>query len=134
MATLKTHARQYQLSAIQKVTPTDAIPSGALTDLSVELPPGAIVTGGGVLVVTPFNATGAALADIGLTGGSATAFANDVNIESAGYTAFATGVGTYLPNGGSVSITSVLAEGATAGEFHVIVHYIVVGRGNEVQD
>ena len=133
MANLKTHARQYQLTAIQKINAADLLPAG-LSAIDIDLPPGAIVVGGGTLVVTPFNATGAGLLDIGLTGGSGSAFANDVNIESAGYTAFATGVGTYLPNGGSVSITSILAEGATAGEFHVIVHYIVVGRGNEVQD
>lgn len=133
MTTLSTHARQYQLTAVQKVVAADIIPSG-LVPIAIELPPGAIVTGGGTLVVTPFNATGASLMDIGLTGGSATAFANDVNIEAAAYTAFATGVGTYLPNGGSVSLTSILAEGATTGELHVVVHYVVVGRGNEVQD
>ena len=133
MATLKTHARQYQLTAIQEVNAADLLPAG-LSAINIDLPPGAIITGGGTLVVTPFNATGAGLLDIGLTGGSATAFANDVNIEAAAYTAFTTGIGTYLPNGGSISLTGVATDGATAGKLQVLVHYVVVGRGNEVQD
>lgn len=133
MATLQDHARQYPLVAVQEVNVADLLPAG-LSAITIELPPGAIVTGGGTLVITPFNATGAALLDIGLTGGSATAFANDVDIETAAYTAFATGVGTYLPNGGSVSLTGVATTGATAGKLQVLVHYVVVGRGNEVQD
>lgn len=132
MATLITHGRQYQLSAVQKVVAVDLLPAG-LSAITIELPPGAIITGGGTLVVTPFDATGASLLDIGLTGGSATAFANDVNIEAAAYTAFATGVGTYLPNGGTINLTGVLTTGATVGELHVLVHYVVVGRDNEVQ-
>lgn len=132
MTTLIAHERQYQLTAVQKVAFDDLLPAG-LSPIAVELPPGAIVTGGGALVVTPFNATGAGLLDIGLSGGSATAFANDVNIEAAAYTAFATGVGTYLPNGGSLTLTGVATAGSTAGELYIVVHYVVVGRGNEVQ-
>lgn len=130
--TLQAHERQYQLTAVQRVVAADLLPAG-LSPLVVELPPGAIVTGGGTRVVTPFNATGAGLLDIGLGGGSATAFANDVDIETAAYTAFATGIGTYLPNGGTVTLTGVATAGATAGELFIIVHYVVVGRGNEVQ-
>lgn len=126
------HERQYTLVAVQKVSYDDLLPAG-VSPVTIELPPAAVVLRGGVQVVTPLNATGAALLDIGLEGGSATAFHNDLDIETAAYTAFATGAGTYLPNGGKVTLTGVATAGATAGELLVVVEYVVVGRGNEVQ-
>lgn len=124
--------RQYALTAVQKTDYSDFATPG-LSTLTVELPPGAVIVGGGILVVTASNAAGAATLSVGITGGSATAFLPATGIKAAGYTAFSTGVGTYLPNGGSVSLTSALTTGATAGEVQVLVNYVVLGRGNEVQ-
>lgn len=132
MTNLIAHERQWVLAAVQKVSFDDLLPAG-VSPITIELPPGAVVLRGGVRVVTPFNATGAALLDVGLVGGSATAFHNDLDIETAAYTAFATGQGTYLPNGGKINLTGVATAGSTAGELLVVVEYVVVGRGNEVQ-
>lgn len=125
------NSRQWVLAVEQQVEAADLV--AGLSAITIELPPGAIIVGGGTLVVTPNNAAGAAVLDIGLVGGSASAFANDVGIKTAGYTAFATGVGTYLPNGGSINLTGALTSDGTVGDLRVIVQYIVVGRGNEVQ-
>jgi len=132
MTTLIDNARQWQLSAVQEVVFDDILTAG-LSAITIELPPGAIVVGGGVLVTTPSDAAGVATLSVGLTGGSATAFTGAVDIKTAAYSAFATGVGTFLPNGGTLNLTSAANTDDTASALQVLVHYVVVGRGNEVQ-
>jgi hypothetical protein len=132
MATLQNNYRQYPLAAEQLLEVDDLLPAG-LSTIKIELPPGAILLSGGVLVITPFNATGAGLLDVGLEGGAANALLNDADIETAGFTAFSAGAGTYFPNGGAITFTGVATTGATAGALRVIAQYIVVDRGNEVQ-
>lgn len=124
--------RQYQLTAVQDLVAAD-IAATAISAITVEVPPGAIITGGGVLVVTPSNGAGVAVLDVGTTGGSGTAFISDADLKTAGYTAFETGVGTYFPNGGTLNVTPALNTDDTASVVELIVHYVVVGRGNEVQ-
>lgn len=133
MATLQDHSRQYGLVAVQKVDVSD-ITAAAASALQIELPPGSILLRGSLDVTTPSNASGAATLSIGLVGGSATAFLAATSIKTAANTAFTTGLGTLFPNGAKINMTSALNTDATAGTAYVIVEYVVVGRGNEVQD
>ena len=132
MTTRIDNHRQWQLSAVQGVAFDDILTAG-LSAITIELPPGAIIVGGGVLVTTPSDAAGVAILDVGLTGAAADAFISDADLKTAAYTAFETGVGTFLPNGGTINLTSAANTDDTASALQVLVHYVVVGRGNEVQ-
>lgn len=124
--------RQYQLTAVQDLAAEDIL--SGISAITVEVPPGAIITGGGLLVVTPSNGVGATITlAVGITGGSGTAFLATANLKAAGFTAFATGVGTYFPNGGTINVTPTTNTDDTASVSELLVHYVVVGRGNEVQ-
>lgn len=133
MTTLVNHGRQYALAAVQKVNFDDVTTAG-LSAIQIELPPGAIVLRGSLDVTTPSNASGAGTLSVGLSGGSATAFLAATDLKTAANTAFTGGAGMYLPNGGKITLTSAANTTATAGVAYVIVEYVVVGRGNEVQD
>lgn len=127
---LKNNYRQYPLVAEQLVEVADILTAG-VSGLTVDLPPGAILTGGGLLVVSESNATGAATLSVGTTGGAAAGILAATTIKAKGYTPF-TGTGAYFPSGGSINMTSALPAGMTAGVLRLIVEYIIVDRGNEV--
>lgn len=133
MTTLIDHARQYPLAAVQKVNYDDILTAG-VSGITIELPPGAILLRGSLDVTTPSNASGAATLSVGLVGGSATAFLAATSIKAAANTAFTSGAGTLYPSGAKINLTSALNTDATAGVAYVIVEYVVVNRGNEVQD
>lgn len=133
MTTLIDHGRQYPLAVVQKVAFDDTLTAGAIA-ITIELPPGAILLRGSLDVTTPSNAAGAATLSVGLSGGSATAFLAATDLKTAANTAFTGGAGSFYPNGAKITLTAAAGAGATAGVAYVIAEYVVVNRGNEVQD
>lgn len=132
MSNLANVSRQYPLVAVQQFDYADLV-NGAAAALKVALPTGAIVVGGGVLVETAFNSGTSAVVDLGLAGVSADGLAADLNLKTTGFKPI---TGVYTPNYGGASVEATLAAvgtAATAGAGKLIVEYIVVGRGNEVQ-
>ena len=97
-------------------------------EAAINLPSGAVVTGGAFIVDTAVTGTGTNTVKVGdstdddryKTGGSATAALSVTGFR--------------YPNGGSVLIT--LNSGSTsitAGAGRLVVEYIVEGRSNEIQ-
>lgn len=93
------------------------------------LPEGAIVTGGSVVVETAYTGvTGAATISLG-DSGSATRYASGVDLKSAARTAL-TVTGYRVTE--NLRATVSVADSATAGKATVLVEYIISGRANEV--
>lgn len=93
----------------------------------IELPNGAVVVGGGVVVTQVFNSTTSDVLDIG-DAGSANRYKNDVNLQALGLTALApTGYVTTAPT----KITGTWVSGGgtpTTGAFRLWVEYFVQNR------
>lgn len=97
----------------------------------IKLPPGAIVTGGELVVETAFDDAGAATIAIG-DSASATRYLAATSIKSGARTALTlTG---YVSDGGNIRATVAVANGSsTVGKLSVRVTYVIRGRINEVQ-
>lgn len=133
MKTLENNYSQWVLAVEQVYAVDDVLPAG-LSEIGVDLPPGAILLRGGLLVTTPSDATGLATADVGIEGGDVDELIDGADIKAAGFTPFvAGGAGTYFPTGGRITLTSALTDGATAGTMRLIAEYIITDRGNEVK-
>lgn len=93
----------------------------------IELPHGAVVIGGGVIVSEVFNSTTSDVLDIG-DAGSANRYKNDVNLQALGLTALVpTGYVTTAPT----KITGTWVSGGgvpTTGKARLFVEYFVQGR------
>ena len=99
----------------------------------IPMPPGAVVTGGEVIVETAGAGPTAYTINVG-TSASATAFASAVDLKSAGRTAL-TLTSPLACNDGKnirIAIASTVAN-ATAGKVRVRVSYTIDGRASEVQ-
>lgn len=134
MATPRNDGRQWPLYAVQAYSAVAA--DGDFVDatasaITIKLPPGAIVIGGGVLRTVVSNAAGTAVLDVGVTG-TIDALLADANLKTLGFTAFSTGLG-YVSDGRDVILTPAANTGATTGAGYVIVAYILPARANEVQ-
>lgn len=103
--------------------------SGTTFDI-VDLPPGAIVVGGEVIVDTAFTTTGAATISLG-DSASATRYANAVNMKAAARTAL-TVTGYNNVGGLSLRMTLSLADtAAAAGAVRIQLQYIIDQRVDE---
>jgi len=128
-----TIARQYPLAAVVEVAFADI--SGETAVEVVELPAGAIVTGGQLLVQTAFDDTGTATVDIGDADDPDRFTASPVNVKATGSVPLDidTNNAQYdVP----AQITATLAaqnDDGTEGAFLLIVEYVVEGRQNENQ-
>lgn len=109
---------------------TKPFTGAALADL-IPLPPDATVIGGEVVVDTASNAGTSHTLSIG-DSGSATRYANAVDMKTAGRTALTlTG---YRHNGEDIRITSTPAgTQLTAGKVSIRVMYVIADRANENQ-
>ena len=130
--TLKRHnsGRQYPLLAVAELSFED-LPSGEATEL-FELPHGAVVIGGDIVVTQVANTTGTDTISIG-DEDTATRYANAVDFKSAARTALTiTGYKTSgkLP----IAVTRTAADGdANQGSVRITVQYMALDRANENQ-
>lgn len=95
------------------------------------LPLGAVVLGGDIIVETAYTGTTVATLSVG-DSGSATKYASAVNIMSGARTALTIPAATT----GGLNVIGTMAltvANATAGKVRVRIEYTVEGRGNEVQ-
>lgn len=127
MAITKVAERQTPLVATVDINYTDIVSGVAAA--AIDLPPDAVVTGGDVAVVTPFNSGTSDVLDVG-DAGSGSRYLNDANIHAAGRTALVpTG---YRHPGGALTVTLTAAgAAATAGKVRLTVEYIQLGRSSE---
>lgn len=97
----------------------------------LQLPPGAIVVGGELVVDTLFNATGAATVSVG-DSGSATRYLGATTLKTAARTALVP-TGYKNVSGLAVRLTFSFADlDATQGKARVNVSYIIDGRADQV--
>lgn len=122
--------RQYPLIATAELAFTD-LPSGEIVDL-FELPNGAVVIGGDIVVTQVTNTTGTDTVAIG-DAGLATRYATAVNIKAAARTALT--ITGYKTSGKvPVAVARTAADAAAdQGSVRITVQYMVVGRSNENQ-
>lgn len=130
MSITKDSGRQNKLFAMVEVALAD-IASGVAA-AAIELPGGAIVTGGAVTVITPFNSGTSDVIDVG-DSGSANRYLNDGNIHAAGRIPLVpTGYVTENVSDINVTVTSV-GTAATEGSVRLEVEYVVEGRSHSSQ-
>lgn len=131
MATKISTGRQSSLFAVQDFDNTD-LTSGAASGVTVEIPPNAIVVGGGVIVTTAFDAVTSDVLDVG-DATTANRYLNDVNLKAVGFTALVP-TGLLVTEGGKVTMTRTATGAATAvGAGRLVVEYVVKDRTTEVQ-
>lgn len=125
MPITKDSNRQDRLVAMVEIN-FDDIATGVAAP-ALELPGGAIVVGGAVTVITPFNSATSDVLDVG-DSVTANRYLNDANIQVAGRTALVP-TGYVSPNVSDVSVTlTAVGAAATAGSVRLEVEYIVSGR------
>lgn len=128
-ATLKLNpGRQYPLVAEVTITAAEMNESGVAV-AAINLPAGAVVTGGAAIVDTAFDAATATL-NIG-DATTANRYKANVNIATAGLTALVpTG---YVSNGAPIAVVPTFADAVTVGSLRLQVTYVMGGRANEAQ-
>ena len=137
MAITKPDVRQYPLTAIVAFTQPD-LPTGVPVAV-IELPQGAIVTGGQLIIDTAFDSATSDTVDVGFTSPNATddpdAYLDggaDNGSTAASLALVPTGREAVGQEQVTIENTAAGAEG-TAGAGRLIVEYIINGRGNENQ-
>lgn len=96
----------------------------------INLPQGAVVVGGQMIVTTVSDDTGTATIAVG-DSASANRYLAATTIKSLGATALT--VTGYEPAGLNIRVTLANANGnATAGKVRLVVQFIITGRANEV--
>lgn len=131
----KQGGRQYPLVAKIDFTFAD-LAAGAVTATTIhealDLPPGAMITGGGLNVTTAWVGPTAATASVG-DGGSAARYLADTDLKAAAYTPLVpTGLIYTVEDSIDLDVASSVAV-ATAGEANLTVEYVISDRANEVQ-
>ncbi len=98
---------------------------------AIDLPYGAVVTGGYIVVDTVFNVGTTSVLDIG-DATTADRYKADVNLKALGVTQLVpTG---YKSNGDAILITPAnVGTAATTGSARLFVEYMITGRAAEVQ-
>lgn len=128
----KDFSRQYELTAIQKFTYSDL--TSAVAAALAELPAGAIVTGGEIIITTAFNSGTSDSIDIGDGGDPNRYTASPVDGTATGRTAL-TLTGYQYTVSDDVDITWTGAGAApTQGAGMVIIKYVRPGRAQEVAE
>lgn len=125
---VKNYSRQGLIVAMASITADDL--ANGLNQAAVELPGGAIVTGGFVVVETAFDSADAATLALG-DSTTANRYAAALDMKTAGKK-------DLVPTGYRVPVQSDLTftfTGAlpTEGEARLIVEYVVVGRSEFTQ-
>lgn len=100
---------------------------------AVPMPPGAVITGGEVIVETAWTLSTAATISVGIAG-SLTTLANAVDLKTVARTALTLTSPLLCNAGQNIRLTqSVTVANAGAGKARIRVMYTIDGRGNEVQ-
>lgn len=122
--------RQYPLVARQKFTYEDLTNGEA--EKALDIPGGAIVTGGGLVVTEAFDSGTSDAVNIG-DGNDTTRYADGVDVQSVGRTALTLDGHKYsAPD--TVDIILNSTDGPpSAGEGYLYVEYIMADRAHEVQ-
>lgn len=107
------------------------IADNAVAVNAIDLPYGAQVIGGSVIVDTAFNPGTSLVLDVG-DAISGNRYVNDVNLAATGRTPLVpTG---YVSTGGAVTITPTLVgAAATQGAARLNLQYVIKGRAGQVQ-
>lgn len=128
MAIEKQGGRQWPLTA--KVSFDYADINGATVEVA-DLPGGAVVTGGYVVVVNAWDSATSATIDVG-DKTTSTKYVTGVNGKAAGGTALVpAGAPFAVKDALTVTVTNVGTP--TVGDGYVVLQYIIDGRSNEVQ-
>lgn len=107
--------------------------ANTITFDAISLPPGAVVSGGEVIVETAYTGSTAATVSLGIAG-SLTALANAVDMKTAARTALALTAPLVSNSGQNLRATvAYTVANATAGKVRLRVAYTVDGRSQEVQ-
>jgi hypothetical protein len=107
--------------------------ANTITFDGLNLPPGAVIMGGAVIVETAYAGSTAATVSVGITG-SLTTLANAVDMKTVARTALTLTSPLLCNTGTNVRLTiAYTVANATAGKVRVRVDYTIDGRVNEVQ-
>lgn len=132
----KTFGSSVALADPAGVVPGLTAPAGLVSDL-INMPPGAVVVGGEVIVETAYTGIGAgATLSVG-TAAAPTALLNAMDLDAAtsGSRAALALTAPLVANAGNnlrVTVAGMTAGGATAGKVRVRVEYTIDGRAEEV--
>ncbi|WP_284337646.1 hypothetical protein [Comamonas sp. NoAH] len=127
MAINKTSGRQAPLTAVVTIQHSDVTTYGS-AEPAIDVPGGAIVTGGDITVVTPWNSTITATLKLGDKADDDRYTALAVDLRTAGRTALTL---TGYKHAGIEPLKALLAQSGTAatkGEVRITVQYITEGR------
>jgi hypothetical protein len=126
MAITKNSGRQELIQAYVDINFGD-LTSGADAP-AIDLPRNAVIVGGSVVVVTPFNSATSDVLDVG-DASSENRYVNDVNIHTAGLTALVpTGFVTTTSEPSVTVRWTGVGAAPTAGQVRLSVQYYVKGR------
>lgn len=127
----KNENRQSPTVAIVGFTYTDFV--SGVGQVAVDLPSGAIVTGGFLVIDTAFNSATSDTLEVG-DAGSAARYKGSIDGQAAALTALVPTGDALVSTTGSikVEVTSVGAA-ATAGSGRLVVEYIYAERGDFIQ-
>lgn len=125
MSITKDSGRQNRLVAMVEIDFDDIVTGVAAP--AIELPGGAIVVGGAVTVITPFNSVTSDVLAVG-DSVSGNRYLAAGNIHVAGRVALIP-TGYVMPNVGDLSVTlTAVGGGLSAGKVRIEVEYVVEGR------
>lgn len=131
MPITKDCGRQTVLSAEVDFTFAD-ITDDAAANPAIDIPAGAVVVGGELVVTTAFDSTTSDVADIGDGGDTDRYSATPVNLQAAGATALDVTGYRYTANDTiDIAWTPGTASTATAGAATLRIQYVMDGRANE---
>lgn len=130
MAITKDAGRQYPMTAYVDFTFADLTSGSGIA--AIDIPPGATVTGGGLLISTAFDSGTSDTMSIG-DSGVTTRYENAQDVKSAAgfWPLTLTGYKYTVPDTIDLLWTAV-GTAATAGAGRLIVEYIMDNRANEV--
>lgn len=127
MAIKKSSSRQAPLTAVLTIKHSDVTAYGT-AESAIDLPGGAIVTGGDITVVDPWNSATTATLKLGDKTDDDRYTAAAVDLKTAGRTALTL---TGYKHGGMETLNALIAQtgaAATKGELRITVEYIAEGR------
>lgn len=124
----KVNGRQYALTAEVTIAVANMNES-TVPVAAIDLPYGAVVTGGAVIVDTAFDAATATV-DVG-DATSGNRYKDNADIAATGIAALVpTG---YVSDGAPILVTPTFADAVTVGSVRLQVTYVISGRAHEAQ-
>jgi hypothetical protein len=124
----RAHGRQWPLVAMQPFDISQLTNGTAVA--AVKMPAGARVIGGGVIISTPFDASGNVI-NVGDGDAPNRYSATPVDVTAAGFTSLDV-TGYKYTFSDYIDITWTLSGSPTEGAGIVMVQYVIDGRSNEV--